>query len=223
MMDNSNDTDLNVIDDMQEIQDARVLIEHDRKPKTRMKTVAQSSGSSGPDIKWFSEADYDDAGKIATYLPSYTKYRRLEELREDVKEIERIVNDGIISGRALNDLRNKLAYKKQRLEKLGSKPRITGFLRDKLKNALDDLSGEINSALFSYDEARKVSVSAHENVRRMTTPCIPVRDSLAGSIAKECNIRVHHGKVTREEAIRIAKIMKYNLGESVAGSFQYRC
>jgi hypothetical protein len=176
----------------------------------------------GEKIRWFSEADYDDRGNVIEYMPSYTNRRLLSRLKDEINESERIVKDGIISGRALLALKDDLADKKNRLDSILDKRKINGTYKDKISGSLKEISSEINDALFTYDEARKVSVSAHENVRRMTTPCINVKDEVASSIANDCGIKIKNGKVTREEAIRIAKIMKHNLEECVPGSFQYR-
>ena len=60
---------------------------------------------------------------------------------------------------------------------------------------------------------RKGLADAREEMKRMTEPCIEVRGD-AMNIAKACNVKITKGKVSRDGAAKVWKILGKALGDS---------
>jgi hypothetical protein len=163
---------------------------------------------SNSDIKWFGEVDYNDKGKLAADYPAYYFMNNVHELEEEIRTFEEDINDGVYTGPKVREAKEKLRTMKERHESIvNSKPNLSGVQKDKVSKSLDELCDSIKASHFTYDERWKQECDPHEELRRQKNPCIDIRDSVVGSFAKEKGINVKNGKISRDDAMVMAKIM----------------
>ena len=71
----------------------------------------------------------------------------------------------------------------------------------------------IRDSMFSRKDMEKGLADAHEEARRMSQPCIELKDDLI-TFAKNCDVVVNNtGKVSRKGAEKMWKIASRLLGE----------
>ena len=90
--------------------------------------------------------------------------------------------------------------------------KLKGKQKDRVAKVYDELGRAIGDKLFTRSDMMKGLADAHEEVKRMTEPSIPVTGD-AMSLAKACNVKTVKGKVTREGAAKIWKILGKALGD----------
>ena len=89
---------------------------------------------------------------------------------------------------------------------INSKPKLNGKDIDTLNGIYENLTGQISDSMFTYTEMQKGLVSAQEEAKRMTQPCISIDDNCA-SILPQFGIKHTKGKITRNQASRVSKII----------------
>ena len=93
-----------------------------------------------------------------------------------------------------------------------SRPEIRDNERSELQRHHKELSKKISEAMFTRSEMHRGTASAHEEAKRMTQKLIGVSPKLMG-MAKACNVSVVKGKISRNEATKIWKILGRLIGE----------
>ena len=183
-------------------------------PVTEVGTTELPKAKMESEIKWLSEVDLNDKGKVASDYPAWYFDVHVKELEEDVRSLENGIDEGVYIGKRRRDAVKQLETKKSRLEKIrSSKPKLEGPNKDRVARSFKELGDKIRESMFSYDASWKQTADAHMEAERMVSPCIAVNDDVAGSFIKERGMRVVDGKISRNDASIIWKTMAKSLGE----------
>jgi len=166
------------------------------------------------DFQIFGSVDLTDKGQVKSVYPSwYFDYLR-DDLQNEVDRIETDIRNDKIPRSELSVARDRLKQKQEKLLNLDQAAlTLRGKQKDKVSKVYDDLGKEIKDRLFSRDDMKKGLADPREEMKRMTEPCIEVRGD-AMNIAKACNVKITKGKVTRDGASKVWKILGKALGDS---------
>ena len=166
------------------------------------------------DFQIFGSVDLNDKGQVKSAYPSWYFDHLKDELQNEVDRMETDIKLDRIPRSELALHKERLAQKRDKLLNLDQAAiNLRGKQKDKVSKVYDDLGKEISSALFTRDQMRKGLADAREEMKRMTEPCIEVRGD-AMNIAKACNVKITKGKVSRDGAAKIWKILGKALGDS---------
>lgn len=175
--------------------------------------VKSKEEESGMEI--FGGVDRTKDGRIASEYPSYQNDPHLEELCESISSRERALENGQIAQERIQKFRFELKRDKERYEAImASRPKMNGFMKDKVVKAHAALGDKISAAMYTRKEEENRLTDAHEELRRMTEPCVEVPNEAAW-IVQKVGITIEKGKITRNQATRVWRILAGMLeGES---------
>lgn len=165
------------------------------------------------DFQIFGSVDLNDKGVVKSSYPSWYFDHLRDELQSEVDRLENDIRFDRIPRSELHLMRERLKQKQEKLLNLDSSAvELRGKQKDRVSAVRDELGGKISDALFSRDEMKKGVADAREEMKRMTEPCIELKgDALKAAIA--CNVKQVKGKVTRDGAAKVWKILSKALGE----------
>ena len=158
------------------------------------------------DYEYF--ADFDKGSS----MPAWTLTRNIDMLENEVNSYKQRIAHNEIPLEEVEYAKADLKRKEERLELIkNSSPELTGRQIDVLKEKRDKLADEISRSKFTRYEMEKGLADPHEEADRMTGDCIPVdREE-----ARRCKvIPDSNGKTSRNQAIRMWKIMCSRLGDT---------
>lgn len=166
-------------------------------------------------IKFFSETDLTDKGKVSSTYPAWYFINMLDDLREEIRRDDRAISKGLVRPENVEETRARLERNQAKLTKIeDSMPSFTGAAKDVLAKATKELGRSISEAMFTRDDMMKGLADAHQEARRMSTPCIKLPTE-AVPLARASNIRVDgNGMVSRTSAEKVWKIGRRLLGEN---------
>jgi hypothetical protein len=171
----------------------------------RPKKVVQVEPATESEFNFFTEADFNRKGQVASMVPAWACYQLIEELERDIEMKERQAEDFSISPEKRAKLLTDISVRKERLEQVNTKPKLDS---DKIfKTVGSDRSGgslgnKISESMFSYDDMQKGIADAAVELRRSTEPCIKLEGDEI-EMAKGANVTISkEGKVSRDDAIR---------------------
>lgn len=165
-------------------------------------------------VEFFGEVDKGQKGEISSQFPAWYFESHLDELRESIARKERSLKRGDIPPDSIPDTRAELAKEIERLRLIEkSKPTTSDQERNLLWKCYKSLGSKIQDCMFTRSEMMLGTVSAHEEAKRMSQPCIALgKEELA--LAKGCGVVVDENKmVSRNGASRIFKMVGKLIGE----------
>jgi len=152
-------------------------------------------------------------GKVTSEYPAWYLDTHIQELQEEINKYENSIKNNLIPEKEMPRSREEVKRLKERMTLIiKSKPKITGKDLDTLNGIYKDLTGQIGDSMFTYTEMQKGLVSAHEEARRMINPIISVNSECA-SILPQLGIKPQDGKISRNQAGKVIKIIGRLLGE----------
>ena len=173
-------------------------------------------------MKIFGEVDKTKEGKTKSEYPSWYFETQKEDLEESVRHRTKQLDDDLVPPSERNITRERLKQESTRLDNINSStPRFTEKEIDDINKMVKTgggvntgtLSGKIAEAMFRRSDNEKGTADAHEEARRLSTPCITL-DERELSFAKACEIPISpNGKVTRSGAEKMWKIGRRIVGE----------
>jgi hypothetical protein len=167
------------------------------------------------EIKWFTEVDYNDKGKLANDLPAYYFDEQIRELAEDIRVVEENLELGVYTGTRKRDAMKQLEDKKRRYSKVvDGKPKLSGVNKDKVYRSLKEFGQKITESMYSESDMWTQKADPHREAERMVNPCIKITDEIVGSFVKEKGMNVVDGKISRNDASLAYKTLAKVLGES---------
>jgi len=177
---------------------------------------APAAGKAEPDIHWFTEVDLNAKGGVANDFAAWYDDVSVDMLREDVRQLERDIEDGIFTGPKKRTALDTLKAKKTRLDLIvEGKPKLSPVQKDRVALSFKELSQRIKESMFSYDSHWQMTADPQEVARRMVNPCIKVTDDpIVGSFVKQRGIRMEDGMISQNHASIIYKHMAKLLGEN---------
>jgi len=159
------------------------------------------------EIQFYGDVDKNNKGGLSSEYPAWYLENHLEDLKESISSRERRLNRGEVMVDSVPYERQELAKEKQRLEEIQrSKPKISIGERQKLVKIYKELSDEIARSMFTRSDMMKGVASAHEEAKRMIQPVISL-DKEAQGLAKACGVTITKGKVSRNGAAKIFKLV----------------
>ena len=187
----------------------------EKKLAKETKVVAKESAPVKDfEIKWFTEVDYNDKGKLANDLPAYYFDERIKELGEDIRSMEEALDLGVYTGIRKRDAIKQLAEKKQRYGQIvDGKPKLSGVNKDKVYRSLKEFGQKITESMYSESDMWTQKADPHREAERMVNPCIKITDDIVGSFVKEKGMNVVDGKISRNDASLAYKTLAKVLGE----------
>lgn len=162
------------------------------------------------EVQFFGAVDRNDKGKIVSQVPAWAMDAHIDELKEGIASKKRAIERGQIDADQVPRTKAEIHREETRLKDIiNSKPKITAKTKDELAKAYTDLGVQIKESMFSRDEMMKGLASAGEEARRMITPIIKVDPKLA----EACGVKTYRGKVSRNGASQIFKIVGKTIGD----------
>ena len=176
----------------------------------RPKQINNDVITNDSSIVFFGEIDRSEKGKIKSEFPAWYFENNVEDLEEEVGQKKRALERKNINWEDIEATKQEVALLEEKLKSIkGSKPKLKGADKDRVYKEYNRLKGEIRDSMFTRTEMMKGLASAHEEAKRMTEPGISVDPELADA----CNIRLTKGKVSRNDASKMFKIMGKVLGD----------
>ena len=173
------------------------------------------------EIQWFTEEDYNPKGKVANDFPAYYFRKELKELIEDANSHETNINRGVFTGKRLEDAKDRLKAMKLKIDKIvNGRPKLSGNQKDKFARSFKDLHERIKDTRFKYDEMWKQTVDAQDEADRMEGHCVKIPDEIVASYVRQKGYPVKNGKITRNAAHIICKVMGHILEEQVKADYK---
>jgi len=153
---------------------------------------------------FFSEDDLAKGGVIVSLYPAWWFQNHIEDLETEIQHDEFVIDRELIEPAKKWEFKQLLKKKKEKLARIAeSTPKFNDRQRQKIDGYYHELSTAIKDSMFSYTEMQRGTADAHEEARRMSTPCIKI----PADIAKLCNIKLEHGQGSRNQATKAWKIM----------------
>lgn len=172
------------------------------------------------DIQFFGAIDRKgkkEDGVISSEYPAWYFTNQIKNLKESIERKRRSLKRGDVDPSQKPYIQAELQQEELKLSEIMEKgmPKIDDKDKDSLHKIYKELEGRIQDSMFSRDEMMKGLADAHEEARRMTTSCIDVKGA-HGSISmfKNVGITPRDGKVSRNQASRMYKIIGRYLGEN---------
>jgi hypothetical protein len=165
-------------------------------------------------MKVFGDVDRTDKGKIKSEFPAWYYPQQIDELKESIRHKERLIEQDMVPASEKQITKSRLAQEKERLTKIEEHmPKLTATEQDSVHKMTKELGNKIGISMFSRSEMERGTADAHEEARRMSEPCIEIKTEAEVELAKECNISIKNGKVSRDEASKMWKLSRRMLGE----------
>lgn len=170
-------------------------------------------------IQMFGPADHNTRGERSSEYPGWYFKEQIDELQESVTSLERNLKLGLIPESEREVQQARLRQDKERLSSImESIPKMSEVEKVRLQKFRSDMGKRISEAMFTYSDMQRGTADAHEEARRMSEPCVSVKDENGdmATIVKACG--VDHispkGLITRTDAERAWKIISGYLGEN---------
>jgi hypothetical protein len=161
----------------------------------------------------FGSVDLDSKGKIKSTYPSWYFEHLKDDLQNEVDRLENQIRLDQIPRSELPIAKERLKQKQDKLMNLDNAAlELRGKQKDRVNSAYGELGAKISESMFSRDDMRKGLADARQEMQRMTEPCIEVRGDIK-HMAEACNVKVGKGKVSRDGAAKVWKILGKALGE----------
>jgi len=162
------------------------------------------------EITFFGEVDKNRHGNISSDYPAWMYETGIDNMKEELDRWEREEKMGFAAP-VDPQRRARIKAMRERYEAIvSSKPKLNGKDIDEFHKYREKLAERISDNLFTYSEMMTgKGISAHEEAKRMSEPII----SLGPKYAKMCNVRTSDGKASRDNAIRVWKILGAAIGE----------
>jgi hypothetical protein len=111
--------------------------------------------------------------------------------------------------------REALRKKKERLAEIdASIPNLQGADKDAIAKIREETTKILKQEHPRFKDQEKGITDAHEEVKKMTDKYIPLKDEKMANFAKECNVEIKDGKISRNDMDKIHKLASKMLGES---------
>jgi hypothetical protein len=172
------------------------------------------SGKGPQDIVVFGKIDRKHGkadNPISSSYPAWYHDQLIEDTREEHDQFDRALKGGFIPSGAVHEAENKRRNLREKLDLIDEgRPKLNAAQKAWLVKVAGDLSAEVAASEFSYDDMNLGIASPHDEMRRMTRPCVKIDPVWA----EKCNCKVDpNGKSSRNEAKRALKIANKLLGE----------
>jgi len=152
-------------------------------------------------------------GKITSEYPAFYFDVHLGELEENIASNKRALASGAINPQAIPELKAEIARDEQRLSEIKkSHVKLTGKDKDEAAMLYKELADQIQDSMFTRSDMMKGLANPHDELKRMKEPIISIGKN--GAVFEKMGIKPVKGKVSRNQAARVFKILGKVLGEN---------
>ena len=172
--------------------------------------MAKIAENKANGVAFFGDIDRNQHGRIGSDYPAWYFENHIDELNETIGRMERALERKNINWEDIERTReelNALKKKKELIEQ--SKPKLRGGDKDRIYKEYKRLGEEIRDSMFTRTEMMKGLASPHEEAKRMSEPGISANPEFVNSL----NAKARRGKISRDEAARMWKILGKTLGD----------
>lgn len=198
---------------------ARAGIGKKAKEKEEAKPIVTKTTDNSPGVIWFGEIDINKHGKPSSDYPAWYFDVQIKELRREIDDIERGLDNEAFQGKDKLKMKTLLAQRKERYEKImESKPKLRDVDKDRIAKSRKELGERIGESQYCYTDMQKGAMgNADPQVEadRMVNPCIEVKNTIEADFCKQAGIRISNGKISRNDAVRIWQIQGKLLQEGI--------
>ncbi|MFA5340608.1 MAG: hypothetical protein WC332_02410 [Clostridia bacterium] len=178
-----------------------------------MEPVREVEKTDKAEFQIFGSVDLTDKGKIKSQYPSWYFDHLKDELTNEISRMETDLKFDRIPKSEVAITQERLFQKKEKMKELDrSCVELRGKQKDRVAGVYEELGEKIREAMFSRSDMKKGLADPREEMKRMTEPTIEVKGD-ALKLAQACNVRVTKGKVTRDGAAKVWKIIGKALSE----------
>lgn len=178
-----------------------------------MEPVKEVAKEEKAEFQIFGSVDLNEKGKVKSQFPSWYFDHLKDELSNDISRMETDLKFDRIPKTEISITQERLSQKKEKMKELErSCVELKGKKKDQVYGVYNELGEKISEQMFSRSDMKKGLADPREEMKRMTEPTIEVKGD-AYKIAQACNVRVTKGKVTRDGAAKIWKILGKAIGE----------
>jgi hypothetical protein len=188
--------------------------------KDRMTAGKQAKAAEKADvtgIHWFGEVDMNlRTGKPGADYPTYYFKPKVRELENELRSMERQLEDGMHTGKELRKFKAQYLLKKDRLDAIhASRPNLEGPVKDKVNRSRMALGNLIKGSMFTYSSMNRMTDDPQIEADRMEGYCIEIKDPVVAEFVNQRGFPVVKGKITRNAASVIHKVMGDVLGAEI--------
>lgn len=160
------------------------------------------------EITFFGEVDrHPRTGAITSEYPSWFWPRQLMQLKDDLQQVNQALDLELGNKMELRAKAKELKAKIGSIEE--SNRKLTDVQQDKVKGYIAEFEPEIARMMPVRSKMRFGTADPHKENEMDETPCIKVDAGLA----RDLGVRCEKGKVTRQGAQKMWKILRRRLGE----------
>ena len=164
-------------------------------------------------MQFYGDVDRNHKGEITSQYPAWTQRVHIGNLQEQIASTHRRIENGLVPPEDIPQHKAEMAAMQRQMEEITrSKPDVSVGERDRLQKLYKQLSRGISAAMFTRSEMKMGTADPHEEARRMTEPCIDATKEIA-EITESCKVVITKGKITRNGAAKIFKIVGHLLDE----------
>lgn len=166
-------------------------------------------------IQFYGKADRNRDGVVKSEYPGwYLDHTHIDELKDSINRNQTLLDSGLCPPQRIGIIKATLDKEKNNLDSiLASKPELSSAEKDKLAKVRKTLGELIKATMFSHSDMMKGIVDDHEEARRMVEFIIDVSGDVIYETVKAAEVPMFDGKVTREGATKVWKLIGKLLGE----------
>lgn len=168
------------------------------------------------EVQFFGSVDRNKhTGKVQSSMPGWYFQNQIFDLNDRIESLDRRLNDpesqAPVTPEARPAAMKELREMKERRDKiLEGKPKLNAKQRDDLMKIYDTLGERISESMYSRSDMQRGLADAHEEARRQKMACIDPGD--IGDIMDQFNVTPIQGKISRDNAVRMWKVLGRALG-----------
>jgi hypothetical protein len=140
--------------------------------------------------------------------PAWTMVNQLKEIKEEYGQKERALASGLLDPASVPYIKEEIKKLHDKIESIAkSRPELTDKQKQKVEIEYGKLGNLIKDSLFTRSDMKLGLADAHEEARRMVNPLFTVDRE----VAIACKAKIIGGKVTRNDASKMFKIIGHYL------------
>ena len=126
-------------------------------------------------IRFFGEVDLNRDGGITSDMPAWYFERQIEDLEENIKRKQGMIDRGAIQPDQIPILRGQIEAEATKLKAIvGSRPKLTDKQRDTCYKVYQNLAQQIGDSMPSRKKAKDGLVNPQNELKRLKTKHITI-------------------------------------------------
>jgi len=165
-------------------------------------------------MEFFGEVDRDYRGNIRSEYPVWYFESHFDAIKEERNSLVRRIERGEVPLEHQPYARSEVAALDEKIRSIeSSRPDLGPNEKDQLMKHYNELAKKISESMFTRSEMMMGTASANEEARRMVQPVIGLSPSLRG-LGEALGVKVEQGgKISRNAAVKMWKIIAKLIGE----------